>query len=87
MCLAQGPQRSDAGEARTRGAGASGLSLNRSHIPKICFLLVLLSYMYVKVVISLFEWFMQMRQLLKYTDGQKKTLQLRFAIKLLRRKK
>ena len=33
MCLAQGPQRSDAGEARTRGPSVSSqaLSLSLSH--------------------------------------------------------
>ena len=29
MCLAQGPQRSDAGEARTRGFSVSSQALNR----------------------------------------------------------
>ena len=34
MCLAQGPQRSDAGEARTRGPSASSQALY--HIMKEC---------------------------------------------------
>ena len=47
MCLAQGPQRSDAGEARTRGPSVSSQALN------LIWTFIKLSYLNVNVLFSL----------------------------------
>ena len=36
MCLAQGPQRSDAGEARPRGPSVSSQALYKNHLWEAC---------------------------------------------------